>query len=313
MGAKDYRNKNAIKALFKRVARGFFCSEQCIDNYVGDRSEYGNRSFFVKRGVSETCCHCACTLEEDNCERGYGSDLFGEGKTYHEGLKKLFASNNACGYSGDYSGWSTDGYLKPATGMFMDYKRGSGAGVNRNESVLEKAKAVVRNDAAEGQKRLIARQTTRLIRDSAVVLASRSDAEMAAKAAAFLNTDVGEALVALVTSALASQLPEKYRTAEIDEIIREIRVGTLTDKVDEAAEMFMAPLRQAGLQLLLAKNKANELTAGEAEPAKLEEPKNEPNTKVDERPPVKVTTRPARKTASKHPAVKVAVKVKQPD
>ena len=136
---------------------------------------------------------------------------------------------------------------------------------------------------------------------------------LAAKAAAFLNTDVGEALVALVTSALASQLPEKYRTVEIDEIIREIRVGTFTDKVDEAAEMFMAPLRQAGLQLLLAKNKANELTAGEAEPAKLEEPKSEPNTKVDERPPVKVTTRPARKTAAKHPAVKVAVKVKQPD
>lgn len=312
MGVKDYKNKASIRSLFKRVARGFFCSEQCISNYVGGRSDYVNRSFFTKHQVPETCCQCACPLEEDNCERGYGGDLFGEGKHYFEGLKKLFESNNARGYSGDYSGWSTDGYMKPATGMFRDYKKG--ANVNNNGSVLEKAKAVVRSDVAEGQKRLIARQTTRLIRDSAVVLASRSDAEMAAKAAAFLNTDVGEALVALVTSALASQLPEKYRTVEIDEIIREIRVGTFTDKVDEAAEMFMAPLRQAGLQLLLAKNRANELTAGEAEPAKLEEPKSEPiNTKVDERPAVKVTTRPARKTAAKHPAVKVAVKVKQPD
>lgn len=311
MGAKDYRNKNAIKALFKRVARGFFCSEQCVGNYVGDQNNYGNRSFFTKRQVPDTCCHCACTLEEDNCERGYGSDLFGEGKTYHEGLKKLFEQNTIKGYNGDYSGWTTGGYVHAATGMFMDYKKG--ANVNNNGSVLDKAKTVIRKDAAEGQKRLIARQATRLIRDSAIVLASRSDAEMAAKAAAFLNTDVGEVLVALVTSALASQLPDRFRSPEIDEIVNEIRVGTLTDKVDEAAEMFMAPLRQAGLQLLLAKNKANELTAGEAEPAKLEEPKSEPNTKVDERPPVKVTTRPARKTASKHPAVKVAVKVKQPD
>lgn len=278
------------------------------NDYTDQRTEYVNRSFFIRREIPENCVHCGCALEEDNCKRGYGGDLFGEHMKYAEGLQKLFSGDSLRGYDGDYSGWTTGGYVTSATGTFKNRKKGDKV---NNSSILDKARTAVHKDAAEGQKRLIARQTTRLIRDSAVVLASRSDAEMAAKAAAFLNTDVGEALVALVTSALASQLPERYRTPEIDEIIREIRVGTLTDKVDEAAEMFMAPLRQAGLQLLLAKNKAAELSAGESEPAKLEEPKTaEPvNAQADEKPPVKVTTRPARKTAAKHPAIKVDVKV----
>lgn len=300
-----YRSKAQRLALLKKYCRAFFCSVGCLKNWEYGETSESVRMIFVRTDLPKKCVSCSCDLDE-NDSPGYGHNVQGEHKTYTNGLKDFFrAGIHRIGYEG----W-TRLYDDNRTGIFPHYKKGNNNNM-ANSSILDKARTVVRNDAAEGQKRLIARQTTRLIRDSAVVLASRSDAEMAAKAAAFLNTDVGEALVALVTSALASQLPERYRTPEIDEIIREIRIGTITDKMDEAAEMFMAPLRQAGLQLLLAKNKAAELSAGESEPAKLEEPKTvEPvNTKADEKPPVKVTTRPARKTAAKHPAIKVDVKV----
>lgn len=298
-----YESKALRTVLLKAYCRAFFCSEGCLTFWEsGETSEFV-RAIFVRREVPNNCVRCGCALDE-NDKQGYGHNVKGEHRTYTEGLKDFFrAGINRVGYEG----W-TRLYDDNKTGIFPHYNdKKKGKNVANNSSIFDQAKEMVTNDMIEGKKRLLAKQVTRGIRDVAVVAISRSDAEMAAKARAFLDTEVGEAFVAVTASLLLQQLPDRYKSTEVNEIIREIRVGTVTDKVDGLMEMVMQPLRTAGLQLLLAKQESAQLP----EPAaheQLEEPKKPVvETKTDNAAPTRVQTTAAKKKRPK--AVKVEARI----
>ena len=301
-----YKSKSQRTALLKTYCRAFFCTEGCLTFWESGETPEFVRGIFTRRGVPDTCVRCGCELNEDG-DSGYGCNVKGEHRTYTDGLENFFrAGISRVGYEG----W-TRSYDDNKTGIFPHYndkKKGKNVA---NSSILEQAKEMVTNDMIEGKKRLLAKQVTRGIRDVAVVAISRSDAEMAAKARAFLDTEVGEAFVAVTASLLLQQLPDRYKSTEVNEIIREIRVGTVTDKVDGLMEMVMQPLRTAGLQLLLAKQESAQLPEPTAH-EQLEEPKKPVvETKTENAAPTRVQTTAAKKKRPK--AVKVEARIVNKD
>jgi hypothetical protein len=102
-------------------------------------------------------------------------------------------------------------------------------------------------DAKDAAFRLAGRQFVKLTREPLVALLAghlgQDDPSMRAKVGAFLDTELGEALVATLLSLGLSMIPET--AGEIPQrLARELRVKAMTDVGDVVADLLMSPLRQ---------------------------------------------------------------------
>ena len=101
-------------------------------------------------------------------------------------------------------------------------------------------------DAGDAGTRLAGKQFVRLARDPVVALLSRhlgpDDPAIRARVAAFLDTELGGALLASVLSVGLAMLPAGAGDLP-KKLSRELRVGAMTDAGDVIAELLMGPLR----------------------------------------------------------------------
>jgi hypothetical protein len=102
-------------------------------------------------------------------------------------------------------------------------------------------------DAKDAAFRLAGRQFVKLTREPLVAFLAghlgQDDPSMRARVGAFLDTELGEALVATLLSLGLSMLPET--AGELPQrLARELRVKAMTDVGDVVADLLMSPLRQ---------------------------------------------------------------------
>jgi hypothetical protein len=116
-------------------------------------------------------------------------------------------------------------------------------GTPRTQQVL----ATLENDAQDAAWRLAGSQFVKLMRDPLVGLMSRhlapGDESMRARIAAFLDTEIGTAMLSALLSAALSALPRAAGPTP-DRLARELRVRAMTDAGDVVADLVMGPLRQ---------------------------------------------------------------------
>lgn len=107
--------------------------------------------------------------------------------------------------------------------------------------------ATLEHDAQDAAWRLAGSQFVKLMRDPLVGLLSRhlapGDESMRARIAAFLDTEIGAAMLSAMLSAALSALPRAAGPAP-DRLARELRVRAMTDAGDVVADLVMGPLRQ---------------------------------------------------------------------
>lgn len=113
----------------------------------------------------------------------------------------------------------------------------------RTQQVL----ATLEHDAHDAAWRLAGSQFVKLMRDPLVGLLSRhlapGDESMRARIAAFLDTEIGAAMLSAMLSAALSALPRAAGPVP-DRLARELRVRAMTDAGDVVADLVMGPLRQ---------------------------------------------------------------------
>jgi hypothetical protein len=116
-------------------------------------------------------------------------------------------------------------------------------GTPRTQQVL----ATLESDAQDAAWRLAGSQFVKLMRDPLVGLLSRhlapGDESMRGRIAAFLDTEIGTAMLSALLSAALSALPRAAGPAP-DRLARELRVRAMTDAGDVVADLVMGPLRQ---------------------------------------------------------------------
>lgn len=107
--------------------------------------------------------------------------------------------------------------------------------------------ATLESDAQDAAWRLAGSQFVKLMRDPLVGLLSRhlapGDESMRGRIAAFLDTEVGTAMLSALLSAALSALPRAAGPTP-DRLARELRVRAMTDAGDVVADLVMGPLRQ---------------------------------------------------------------------
>jgi hypothetical protein len=134
-------------------------------------------------------------------------------------------------------------------------------------------------DATDAAWRLAGSQFIKLSREPIVALLSRhlapgDDATARAKIAAFLETEIGGALVASVLSMGLGMLPQAIGDVP-QRMARELRVKAMADGGEVVAELLMGPLRQViGLYLQGAPSQESILraTAGQLPAARADAP-----------------------------------------
>jgi hypothetical protein len=123
---------------------------------------------------------------------------------------------------------------------------GNGNGNNGNPRT-QQVLATLENDAQDAAWRLAGSQFVKLMRDPLVGLLSRhlapGDESMRARIAAFLDTEIGTAMLSALLSASLSALPRAAGPTP-DRLARELRVRAMTDAGDVVADLVMGPLRQ---------------------------------------------------------------------
>jgi hypothetical protein len=111
---------------------------------------------------------------------------------------------------------------------------------------------LLEGDATDAGWRLAGKQFLKMTREPIVAFLSRQlgdDESIKAKVADFLDTDLGEALLASMLSMGLSVLPET--TGDIPKrLARELRVHAMTDVGDVVADLLMGPLRQVAVMYL---------------------------------------------------------------
>ncbi|MFO0562319.1 MAG: hypothetical protein U0269_30160 [Polyangiales bacterium] len=116
-------------------------------------------------------------------------------------------------------------------------------GTPRTQQVL----ATLESDAQDAAWRLAGSQFVKLMRDPLVGLLSRhlapGDESMRGRIAAFLDTEIGTAMLSALLSAALSSLPRAAGPTP-DRLARELRVRAMTDAGDVVADLVMGPLRQ---------------------------------------------------------------------
>jgi hypothetical protein len=111
---------------------------------------------------------------------------------------------------------------------------------------------LLEGEATDAGWRLAGKQFLKMTREPIIAFLSRQlgdDESIRAKVAAFLETDLGEALFASMISMGLSMLPET--TGEIPKrLAKELRVHAMTDVGDVVADLLMGPLRQVAVMYL---------------------------------------------------------------
>jgi hypothetical protein len=100
-------------------------------------------------------------------------------------------------------------------------------------------------DAKESARRLAAKQFIKLTRDPMIAFLAghldKDDPSMRVKVAAFLDTELGEGLVAVLLSLGVSLLPVEH--PEVKTLAQQLRIKAMTDVGDVVADLLMGPLR----------------------------------------------------------------------
>lgn len=115
-------------------------------------------------------------------------------------------------------------------------------------------------DVLDAAWRTGAGQFVKLARDPLAALISRhlgpGDESLRGRIAAFLETELGTALVSALLSASLSALPNGasrmigLSPAQLARLTQELRVGAMAGAGDVAADLFMGPLRQALVSMI---------------------------------------------------------------
>lgn len=110
-------------------------------------------------------------------------------------------------------------------------------------------------DATDAAWRLAGSQFLKLAREPIIAFLARNlgegenDASIRGKIAAFLDTDIGEALMASLLSMGLSMLPQT--TGDVPKrLARELRVRAMSEAGDVIADVLMGPLRQVAVMYL---------------------------------------------------------------
>lgn len=131
-----------------------------------------------------------------------------------------------------------------------------GAGDNKNNPTPQQPNneakkdvlKLLEGDAIDAGWRLAGKQFLKMTREPLVAFLGRQFGDepgMMEKIAAFLDTDLGKALLASTLSMALSMVPEPVDGSEYAKrMARELRVSAMTDVGDVVAELLMGPLRQ---------------------------------------------------------------------
>jgi hypothetical protein len=137
--------------------------------------------------------------------------------------------------------------------------------------------ATLEHDAQDAAWRLAGSQFVKLMRDPLVGLLSRhlapGDESMRARIAAFLDTELGTAMLSAILSAALSALPRAAGPVP-DRLARELRVRAMADAGDVVADLVMGPLRQVMALYLQDPGYAVQSTQSAAPAPSLEAPRN---------------------------------------
>lgn len=136
-----------------------------------------------------------------------------------------------------------DGYKLPTTST-TSTNRAATQKDRPQMSKLDTLKETAIEDAKEVRRRAGAKQALRI---GTTLIASGIGSKVTPEAAAglkmFMESPFGQAIVGLALSSTASLLPEEMRHPEVVALLREIRVGAVTEATDQVAEVVMAPVR----------------------------------------------------------------------
>jgi len=135
----------------------------------------------------------------------------------------------------------------------------------RKEEARTTMATTILTDAEAAAQRTAARQLVKLVREPLVGVLQRhlapGDEAMRAKLAAFLETELGTALLAAALSTALSSMPRAPARAEL--LARELRVQSMADAGDVLADVLMGPLRQVVAAYLQDAPVAPALPSGE--------------------------------------------------
>lgn len=114
--------------------------------------------------------------------------------------------------------------------------------------IPKEARKQLELDANDAAFRLAGRQFVKLTRDPLIAFLAGhlgpNDPGMRAKVAAFLDTELGEGLVAALLSLGLAAIPETPFAGDAPKrLARELRVKAMTDVGDVVADLLMEPLR----------------------------------------------------------------------
>ncbi|MBI5517263.1 MAG: hypothetical protein HY909_26045 [Deltaproteobacteria bacterium] len=120
----------------------------------------------------------------------------------------------------------------------------------RTEAKMDKTNPILKTletDAGDAAWRLAGSQFVKLTRDPIIALLSRhlapDDESMRLRVAAFLDTELGNALLSSVLSAALSAMPNVGNDVP-QRLARELRVKAMAGTADVVADVLMGPLRQ---------------------------------------------------------------------
>lgn len=171
---------------------------------------------------------CAIKIEEAKTGKHWKAIVTCE----HGHLFTTYWNSERSDVIGDVSGYASE---------HRDYLRSKAADLARR-SVLQTLEA----DATEAAWRTAGTQLVKLVREPLVATLQRhlapGDEAFRAKLAAFLDTELGAAILSALISVGLSLLPGQPDVSE--RLARELRVGALATVGDLLVDLLMAPLRQ---------------------------------------------------------------------
>jgi hypothetical protein len=106
---------------------------------------------------------------------------------------------------------------------------------------------ILLDEGSDALNRMAGKQILKLTREPIIAYLAghlgKDDPSMRAKVADFINTEMGEALVALLISLGLSTMPKGFIPQQAAGLARELRTVAMTNAGDVAADLLMAPLR----------------------------------------------------------------------
>ena len=314
-----------------------FCGETCLDIWV---ERYNIRELFGREvGLVECCINCDNSLSSDN-EDGYGFNLSSiqENILYLRTLMSRGVIPNDgillrgyCSFGGDavalyqpyrpaydLNASRRDAMLKTllknqsknqtATSKEQtdQMKKSSSA---HNSSIVARVKNQAVTDAIEVKRRTFAKQ---IVRGGTELLSSgvatRLPPQVGDGLKALMETSFGRALVGTLISTAENALPAEMNIPEVRDLLREIRVGALSEATDDVTEMVMGPLRSM-IKSYISEVKTIETQLGGGDRvSSLPSQADEPIAATVEEPKTKATKPKVKKKTISNAGEKIVVK-----